>query len=237
MIYLKRTTAFFLIFTFGLIIFSSVELIYNSTNVFNKQTDKVIIDAGHGLPDGGALAPDGTLESDLNLSISLKLEQYLLSAGIECILTRKGSESIYAEGETIHAKKVSDTRERVRIASEHQNSILISLHMNTFPSESVHGAQVFYKSNSDKSKKIAEEIQRIINLKFQPENIKKIKPIPSNVYLFNNIKNDCILVECGFLTNAQDLEKLKSDTFQNDLAKAIAEIIIYNSLGSENNGK
>lgn len=210
-------------------------IMFRSENVFKQKPIKIIIDAGHGLPDGGAVAPDGTIESDINLSISLKLNKYLTASGFKCILTRNGSESIYTEGETIHAKKVSDIRERIKIADNNPDAFFISIHMNTYPSSDVYGTQVFYKSSSNLSKEISEELQRLVNLKYQSENAKSTKPIPSNVYLFKNIKNDCILIECGFLTNTQDLQKFKSESFQSDIAKSIAEIITYKLSGSENN--
>ena len=209
---------------------------YISTGVFNNSTKRIIIDAGHGLPDGGAIAKDGTIESNINLAIAIKISNCLTKAGFECILTRCDESSIFTEGSTIHAKKVSDIKVRIKIANIYPNTLFLSIHMNTYPAENVYGTQIFYKPTCELSKSIAQEMQRIINLKYQPDNNKTIKPIPSNVYLFNHINNPCILAECGFLTNNEDLHKLKDDNFQSEIAKSISEIIIYKLTGSELNG-
>ncbi len=203
---------------------------------FNASTHKIIIDAGHGLPDGGAVAADGTIESDINLAIARLLNDMLTAAGFECIMTRTDENSICTDGGTIHAKKVSDTKNRVAIARKNSDAFVVSIHMNTYTTPDVHGSQVFYKSGSDISKEIAEEVQRIINLKYQPDNKKTVKPIPSNVYLFKNISNNSILAECGFLTNEDDLKKLKSAEFQQDIAKSIAEVVTFKLIGSDING-
>lgn len=202
-----------------------------SIEIFKSNEVKVIIDAGHGEPDGGAVAIDGTPESEINLQIALKIYNKLKSNNINCILTRTNESGIFTEGNSIHSKKVSDIRNRVKIANDNKNALFLSIHMNTFPSPDVCGAQVFYKPSSELSKNIASEVQNIINLKFQSENQKKIKTIPSNVYLFKHIPNDCVLIECGFLTNKDDLDKLKNDDFQNSLSESICEAVVYKLFG------
>ncbi len=203
--------------------------------VFSVGKQKIIIDAGHGLPDGGAVAADGTIESDLNLAIAKLVYEKLNAVGFDCLMMRSDENSIFTDGNTIHAKKVSDIKRRVEIARNNSDAFIISIHMNTYTTSDVHGAQVFYKSGSDISKNIAMEIQNIINLKYQPENTKVSKPIPANVYLFSHIDNNCVLAECGFLTNSDDLAKLKDPEFQNGIAKAIAEVITYKLSGSDTN--
>ena len=191
----------------------------------------VIIDAGHGLPDGGAVANDGTTEADLNLAIAIMLNDLLEQNGLKCVMTRSTCDSIYSEGNNIHSKKISDIRNRVKISKEHPEALLVSIHMNTYPSEDVYGAQVFYNKNSDFSKSVASEIQNAVNLNFQKENSKSIKQIPGNVYLFNHVPNDCVLIECGFLTNKNDLKKLKDSEYQHKFATTVSEVLIYKLLG------
>lgn len=203
----------------------------SSVEIFNSNKVDVIIDAGHGDPDGGAVALDGTPEAEINLQIALKIYNELKSKNINCILTRSDSSGIYTEGNSIHSKKVSDIRNRVAIANKYKDALFISIHMNTYPSPDVCGAQVFYKPSSEASKDIAAEVQNVINLKFQADNQKQIKPIPSNVYLFNHIQNDCVLIECGFLTNQSDLDKLKNEDFQNNISKSITEAVMYKFFG------
>ncbi len=203
----------------------------SSVEIFSSNSVDVIIDAGHGDPDGGAVALDGTHESDINLQIALKIYNELKNKNINCILTRTDCNGIYTQGNSIHAKKVSDIRNRVEIANKNKDALFVSIHMNTFPSSDVCGAQVFYKPSSEISKDIANELQNVINLKFQTDNQKKLKTIPSNVYLFNHIENDCVLIECGFLTNQSDLDKLKNEDFQNNISKSIAETVIFKLFG------
>ncbi len=234
----KTTSALKLILIISAVLLTAVFVYiggFGDIAVFKDKNQKIIIDAGHGLPDGGAVASDGTIESDLNLAIAKQIFNLLDSAGFECIMIRDDQNSIYSEGNTIHAKKVSDIKNRVEIANKNNDAFIVSIHMNTFETPDVHGAQVFFKSGSEISKDIATEIQNVINLKYQPENTKVSKPIPSNVYLFSHIKNDSVLVECGFLTNSEDLTKLKDEQFQKDISKSIAEVIAYKLSGSENN--
>ena len=199
-------------------------------NTISSDID-VIIDAGHGLPDGGAVANDGTTEAELNLAIAVIINDLLEQKGIKCVLTRSTSDGIYNEGSSIHSKKISDIRNRVKIAKANPKALLVSIHMNTYPSDDVYGAQVFYSKNSDFSKSVALEIQNAVNLNFQKENKKNIKQIPENVYLFNHVPNDCVLIECGFLTNSNELEKLKDGSYQRKLAATVSEVIIYKLLG------
>lgn len=152
-------------------------------------------------------------------------------------MTRSDESSIYTEGETIHAKKVSDIRNRVKIAKDNPNALFLSIHMNSYPDSDVHGTQVFYKQGSELAHSVAEEIQTVVNTKYQPDTIKKIKTITSNIYLFNNIKNDSVLIECGFMTNPDDLAKFKTESFQNDISQTISEAVLFKITGSELSGK
>lgn len=211
--------------------------ISDASTVFSKSKPQIIIDAGHGLPDGGAIASDGTIEADINLQISKYLYEYLTDAGFECILTRANENSIYKTGDTIHAKKVSDIRERVKIANNNPSALVVSVHANTFPDKKVHGTQIFFKSSLGISEKIAKELQKTINENYQPDVDKTTKKISKNIYLFNHIENESILIETGFLTNDSDLAKLKDNKFNRDFSKTIAEVITYKLTGGESNGE
>ena len=197
--------------------------LYQSTD--GKEID-FIIDAGHGMPDGGAVAADGTTEQQLNLAIAQKLHAALNKNGAGTLMIREDESSVYSEGESIHAKKVSDIKNRVKLAKEFPDIPLISIHMNSYPDESVYGLQVFYKSGDEVSKKIATDIQTAINEKIQPQNPKTIKTISPNVYLFSHIENPSILIECGFLSNPKELNDLKSAEYQDKLANVIADCLV-----------
>ncbi len=191
----------------------------------SSQNIRYILDAGHGIPDGGAVASDGTTEQELNLAITLKLSEKLNQYKITHILTRSDENSIYTEGQTIHAKKVSDVRERIKIADETPDIPLISIHMNSYPSGSVHGIQVFCSDHSEDTKKLASTLQSAFNTTLQPENTKALKSISKNIYLFSHIKNPSILIECGFLSNEEELNQLKSPEYQDQLVQIIGDVL------------
>ncbi len=184
-----------------------------------------IIDAGHGKPDGGAVASDKTEEQALNLAIATALSEELEKNKIAHVLTRIDENSIYTEGETIHEKKVSDIRARVAIADSNPQATVISIHMNSFPDHDVRGIQVFCRSEDASAKKLASALQNAFNEKIQPDNIKSIKSISSNIYLFSHTKNPAVLIECGFLSNADELEQLKNPEYQQRIAALIAEVL------------
>ena len=194
-------------------------------NTANKQI-QYIIDAGHGIPDGGAVGVDGTTEQELNLAISLEVAKLLKKNRISFEQTRLDENSIYTEGETIHAKKVSDVRRRIAIAEETPGVPFVSIHMNTYPNSNVHGIQVFYGDGNEKARTIAQSLQQAFNQQIQPENAKVIKPISKNIYLFSHIQNPSILIECGFISNNEELNKLKSEEYQENLAKIIASVLM-----------
>ena len=191
--------------------------------VMERQKIAFLIDAGHGLPDGGAVAVDGTKEQALNLSIAEKLFEKFPDG--TALLTRRDEQGIYTSGMSIREKKISDMKERIRIADEHPSAMIVSVHMNTFPNSSVHGFQVFFKKDDTSSKALAETIQQHVNENLQPDHPKTAKPIAANLYLFSKTKNPAILVECGFMTNQNDLAKLKDETYQQKIAQILYDVL------------
>lgn len=182
----------------------------------------IIIDAGHGGEDGGAVGKDGTLEKDINLSISKKLQQFLLNSGFNVKMIRDSDISIYDEGLThIKEKKVSDLKNRLNIVNQNENNLLISIHQNKFPENKYNGAQVFYSQNSPKSKELAENIKKSITGFLQPNNTREIKPATKDIYLLHNCKNVAVLIECGFLSNESELQKLNNEDYQSKIAFSI----------------
>lgn len=180
----------------------------------------IIIDAGHGGPDGGASGADGTRESDLNLSIALKTDAVLGLLGEETLLIRESDRDISDDtAVSISQKKVSDLRNRVKLVNEQENGLLLSIHCNTYPESKYRGAQVFYNAAGE-SQSVAEAISLGI-LQVDPENYRKIKTVSPDVYLFRHVEKPGILVECGFLSNPQELMLLKDSGYQNKLAIAI----------------
>ncbi len=190
----------------------------SSTPVSNHT---IILDAGHGNPDGGATGSDGSVESDLNLSLVLKLQNLLESSNCTVILTRSDENGIYeADSNTIREQKVSDMKNRVKIANNSNSEIFVSIHMNKLEQTQYSGWQTFYKNQDENSKKIAESIQLSLNNFMKKQNSRTIKSI-SNIYLTKNVEIPLVLVECGFLSNAEENKLLQTDEYQNELAWSI----------------
>ena len=180
----------------------------------------IVIDAGHGGIDGGATSCTGVLESHINLEIALRLEDMFHLLGYDTVMIRKTDESIYTEGNTIASQKVSDLKERVRIANETPNAILISLHQNTYSDSRYRGAQVFY-GNDAQSKALAQAVQKNLVAVLNPGSQRKSKSA-KGVYLMEHISCPGILIECGFLTNPEEEALLRDGQYQTKLCGVIA---------------
>lgn len=185
-------------------------------------TNKVIIlDAGHGSPDEGAESSNGTFEAPINLQITLKIQKLLESSGATVILTRSDENSIYEiDAKTIAQKKVSDIHNRVKIGNNSSADIFVSIHLNQIPESQYSGWQTFYKNNDDNSKKLATSIQNSLNQTIDSSN-NRTPHILSNVYIMKNVEIPISIVECGFLSNAEDEANLKTEEYQEKLAWGI----------------
>ncbi len=187
-------------------------------------TDKtIIIDAGHGGPDGGTSAADGTLEKTLNLQIALKLEETLNAMGLNTVMTRSEDISIHDESaDTIRKKKISDLKNRLSIINNTDNSIFVSIHQNHFSESVYNGTQVFYSKNNPGSILLADSIRQSVVSVLQKENTREIKQSGTDIYLLYHAESPSVMVECGFLSNKDDTEKLKDENYQRKLAFVIA---------------
>jgi len=179
----------------------------------------IIIDAGHGGVDGGATSCTGVLESQINLEIALRLEDLIHLLGYPTLMIRTEDISVYTQGDTIAAKKISDLKERVRIVNETNNAILISIHQNYFTDSRYNGAQVFYPK-TDGSEVLAKDLQRSLVNALNFGSHRQAKPV-SGVYLMEHIQNTAILIECGFLSNPEEEAKLRSAEYQKKLCCVI----------------
>ena len=200
---------------------NTVSTMHQQRSVIRKH--RIVIDAGHGGIDGGATSCTGVLESHLNLEIALRLEDMFHFLGYETVMIRRTDESIYTDGNTIAAQKVSDLKERVRIASETPDAILISIHQNTFGDGKYYGAQVFY-TDDEFSQKMARTVQQNMISILNPGSRRKCKPA-KGIYLMDNIKCPGILIECGFLTNPQEEASLRSADYQRKMCGVIAATV------------
>jgi len=189
-----------------------------------------VIDAGHGGEDGGAVSADGTAESGINLSVALRLRDLLRLCGAETAMTRTEDVSIHSDtAETLHEKKASDLKNRADIVNGAESAVLVSIHQNCLPgSPGVHGAQVFYNAIPG-AENLAESIQEVLNRQVNRSNEKNSRKIPSAIYLMNKIHAPGVLIECGFLSNAGETEKLQTPSYQIQLAAAIASGLLQNA--------
>lgn len=178
----------------------------------------VVIDAGHGGRDPGKVGINGVLEKDLNLEIALLLKQFLEADDIRVILTRDSDVGLYDENAS--NKKVQDMKRRVALIEEAHPVITVSIHQNSYHEESVHGAQVFYYTNSAEGKKLADVIQEELIEKADPDNKKQAKANDS-YYLLKKTGTPIVIVECGFLSNSAEAEKLCTDSYRERIAWAI----------------
>lgn len=179
----------------------------------------VIIDAGHGGIDGGAVGDDGTMEKELNLAVAKKLEAIFDAAGINVIMTRRDDVSL-GESTSSH-RKLDDLKARVTLTKQPGKVIFISIHMNKFPVEKYSGLQVYYSKNDGFSKVLAESIQSYSAEYIQPYNSRKAKAAGSEIYVLDNALCPAVLVECGFMSNRAELDNLKNENYQKQLAVCI----------------
>lgn len=187
-----------------------------NSNISNKPT--IVIDAGHGGVDAGAIAIDNTPEKGINLSIALSLYDYLMVSGIDSQLIRDGDYEIYPNGID---RSRSDLYNRMDIINSVHNSMLISIHQNHFENESEWGTQIWYSDNNQMSKKVADRILNNIKYFLQPDNKRKNKASDDSYYLLYKAKVPSVMVECGFISNREENKKLQNKEYQNDLAYSI----------------
>ena len=178
----------------------------------------VVIDAGHGGADPGKVGVDGSLEKDINLEIAKKLQQFLIMEDVDAVLTRESDDGLYDENTS--NKKVQDMKNRVQIIEEKKPALTVSIHQNSYHEEYVHGAQVFYYANSEKSKELAERIQQVMTLHLDKQNTRQAKANDS-YYLLKKTSSPIVIVECGFLSNYEEAQKLSSELYQEKVAWAV----------------
>ena len=193
-----------------------------SGNWVHNSLPVVIIDAGHGGFDGGAVASDGTVEKDINLNIAMVLRRFVEQSGFNVIMTRTSdSATDDVETKAIAARKKSDLKNRLELMRDYPDAIFVSIHLNKFTTSAASGAQVFYSKTDPNSKTLGECIQKSVVGLLQPDNTRVIKQGTDSTYLLKNATVPAVIVECGFLSNHGELEKLKNEEYQNKMAFAV----------------
>lgn len=186
----------------------------------------IVLDAGHGNPDGGAVSTNGISEAEINLKIALKLQNLLEQSGATVILTRSDEDGIYDADKTkLKNQKVSDIKNRVKIGNSSSADIFVSIHLNKIPQSQYSGWQTFFKSGSEQGEKLATSIQENLNKTIEKEN-NRVPMKLDNVYIVKNVEIPLTIVECGFLSNEEEERKLQEDDYQDKLAWGIYNGII-----------
>ena len=200
----------------------------DAVTVFSEDTPPtrnscIIIDPGHGGPDGGATSRNGIPESKLNLEISVRLNDLLHLLGMDTLMIRTEDISIYTEGQSIAAKKVSDLKDRVRIVNNTENALLVSIHQNHFYDSKYSGAQVFY-GKEPTGRQLAERLQSVFIKTLNPDSKRQAKPA-NGIYLMQKVTCPAILIECGFISNYEEEAKLCDPSYQKNLCSVIATVL------------
>lgn len=190
----------------------------NATAITSKV---VVIDAGHGKPDEGAVGLYGTTEEAINLKIAMKLQALVEQSGGIVYLTRSDENGIYSsKAKSIREKKISDVKNRVILGNGQDVDIFISIHLNKYPSGTYSGWQTFYQQGNEESVRLAKCVQDSLNNTISKPN-NRVPLVLKGVYLMDHIQNTTITVECGFLSNEEEARLLNDDSYQDKLAWGI----------------
>lgn len=216
-----------------LICFLVITLTFNANNAAipvgggdDDSRKTIVLDAGHGGIDGGAVGVNGELEKDINLAIVLNLQQLLQFSGFNVILTRDSDRSMHSDGvEGIRNQKISDMENRRAIVDAHPNSLFFSIHQNRFTDSKYTGGQMFFTTRNPDSKRLAQSLQNSFAI-LQTGNTREIKVIDNELYLFKEAVQPAVLIECGFLSNAEEARRLNDPDYQRKIAFSIYRGIV-----------
>ena len=181
----------------------------------------IIIDPGQGAPDGGTTGVTGVKEDKINLEISRRVQALLALMGYDVIMTRTDGDCIATEGSTIRQKKQSDLKNRVALVNRQPSAVVVSIHQNHYPDSHYYGPQVFW---SDQGEALAKTLQSALTDALSTESHRNAKR-SAGVYLMEHIEHPGILVECGFLSNPQEEQKLASGSYQKKIASVLAAVL------------
>ena len=206
------------IFTVGYDIIGKMQ----STKEASAPAERVIIiDAGHGGEDSGAIGADGTLEKDLNLQIAMTIGEELKTRGYSVVYTRTEDKMLYLPEENIKGmRKISDLKNRCKLTEQYEECILISVHMNSYGASKYSGLQVYYADANQESQLLARKIQAAVRRDVQNGNTRQVKS-GNSLYLLENAKGTAVIVECGFLSNDEECKKLSEKEYQKQLSFSI----------------
>ena len=202
-----------------LLTFAFSHIVAVSASGYNGIT--IVLDAGHGGRDGGSVGVNGTIEKEINLSYTLALKEKLVSAGYRVELTRKTDDGLYLE--SAKNKKMSDLNARMEIIKRANPNLVISIHMNSFSSQSAHGASTYYRSGDESGQIVSDLIQQSLNTYLGAPSTKgKV----GDYYILNESYYTAVLIECGFLSNPEEEHLLNTDEYLEKFVDAVYNAIL-----------
>lgn len=182
----------------------------------------LVIDAGHGGFDGGAVGAGGTTEQHINLSVAKRTQALAGLFGIDTVMTREDEDALgYEAGKSVHDNKIADIKSRERITKDAVNPVFLSVHLNKFEDGKYWGAQTFYSKNAPAGKILAEELQKNLIAGLNPENHRQAKQAVDTIYLMKRLDCPAVIVECGFLSNAEEELLLQQEDYHKRLSICI----------------
>lgn len=199
---------------------------YAARQTFSEANVKIVLDAGHGEPDGGAVGVTGAVEKDINFDIVMKIDEILRSNGMDVILTRSTDSAIYdKDAKTIREKYLSDMRKRREIIRKSGADLFLSIHMNAFGDPTASGLHIFYDKQHGEIKRLAENMQEGIS-KITKAKTNCVQTVDERLFLMKNPVMPSILAECGFLSNPEEEQKLMDEEYRSKIAWAIAQEVV-----------
>lgn len=218
---MRRKVEFFLLILLlaGLIVISRNLGRYVSSGKIKRAENTVVLDAGHGGSDPGKVGINKAEEKDINLKIAKKVKKLLEKKGIKVVMTRE--EDTMLAKDSNGSQKVQDMKERVKLINDTAPQFAVSIHQNSYHEEAIHGAQVFYYKHSKEGEQFAAIMQKSL-LSIDKENHRQAKA-DDTYYLLKRTEVPTIIVECGFLSNHEEAEKLVTDEYQQQVAEAIVK--------------
>lgn len=184
----------------------------------------IVIDAGHGGIDSGAVGVDGSLEKEINLVVAERIAKLCRLSGVECVMTRT-EDHMLADESMKSRRKMTDLKNRLAVVNGITESggeaLLVSIHMNNFSSPKYSGLQVWYSPNTDESAQLASYVQSYARTWLDSRNTREIKRATSAIYMLERASVPSVLVECGFMSNPEECALLSSEEYRTKLAVTI----------------
>ncbi len=190
-------------------------------NATPKSLHTIVIDAGHGGRDGGSVGIGGTIEKEINLIYALALRDKLVESGYKVVLTRPDDNGLYDEN--AKNKKQSDMKARFDIIKQANPSLVISIHMNSFTDKSARGAHTYFRLGDPASRTCANLIQNAFSTYC---NAKTNTASVGDYYILNCSYYTAVLIECGFLSNAEEERLLNTVDYRNKVVNAISSALM-----------